>query len=411
MAKRILTITSGKGGVGKTTLAINLGLALSRYGTTVLVDHDLETGSVRSFLDMEFPRDLYHFVARGTPLAECVTPLPERWDREGRYRRFGIVAAPRHFIDGFPGMLDRSRERFIDELDRLDADVVILDMRAGLSEENVETMPYSNSGILVFTPRLPAAAGAAANLIKAQIFRKLALAVRPPSPLVADLSPRQVDEVLELLHRADDVYDEGVPNLDTVLLFLAERLGDHPVVGAIRRLLGTFYVHYVLNHFDGVRDSYERAVRPFVEHLAEIVSARLDVRNLGWVERNPAIHDANCRRVPALLAERLAADESRRASLQEIEDMVQGAEPKAPSGGATLAGVNRYLTDQIEHLERLYRRVGSAQYPTQVEYLAAAAWHRMRSLRSYSFGDTRLLTRAELQQMMASHYSREAPSP
>jgi MinD-like ATPase involved in chromosome partitioning or flagellar assembly len=407
MAKRIITITSGKGGVGKTTLAINLGLALSRYGRTVLIDRDLETGSVRSFLGMSFARDLYHVIARNAPLESCITPLPPTFDPHGQFPNFGIIAAPRHFIDDFPELMARSKQRLIDSIHALPADFVILDMRAGLSDENVESMPYSNSGILVFTPRLPAAAGAAANLIKAQIFRKLYLAIRPPSPLVEDLPAQRVDEILELIHRADDVYDDEVPNLDTVVMMLTAQFGDHPVTRAIRRMLGSFYVHYVLNHFDGVQDSYQRAVRPFVEQLAEIVSARLDVRNLGWVEYNPAIHDANCRRLPALLYEDLAgrtAEQRHEAALAEIEQMVAGIEPKAPSGGATAAGVSRYLTDQLEHLEKMHRQVGSIQYPTQFEYLAAAARYRMRELRPYSFGDTRILTQREIHEMMMRHY-------
>lgn len=408
MSQRILTITSGKGGVGKTTVAISLGLAMSRYGSVVLIDRDLETGSVRSFLDMEVPRDLYHCIVRGVPLRDCITPLPERWDPQGRYRRFGLVAAPRHFIEDFSGRMSRVRERLVEEIHGLNADVVIMDMRAGLSDENVESMPYSNSGILVFTPRLPAAAGAAANLIKAQIFRKLLLALQPPSPLVAGLSPRYVDEVHQLIAQADDVYDEEVPNLDAVIFLLEQRWAKHPVAAAIRRLLSSFFVHYVLNHFDGVEDSYDRAVRPFVQQLAELVSARLDVRNLGWIEYNRTIHEANCRRIPALLYNEVnaRAADTRRPELEEIERMVQRLEPKAPSGGATQAGVNRYLNDQLHHLERMYKKVGASQFPTQFEYLAAAAWHRMATLRPYSFGDTRLLSPAELQQLMMDYHGK-----
>jgi MinD-like ATPase involved in chromosome partitioning or flagellar assembly len=410
MAKRVVTITSGKGGVGKTTLAINLGLALSELGRTVLIDHDVETGSVRSFLDLPFTKDLYHFVARDTPLSDCVTQLPDRWDPDGRYSDFGIIAAPRHFIDGFGEMLRTARPRFIQAINDLDAEIVILDMRAGLSDDNVSWMPYSNSGVLVFTPQLPAAAGAAANLIKAQIFRKLHLAVTPPSPVVADLSPSQLGAVAELFDRADDVYDDDVPNLDAVIQLLPEALGDqhHRVVTVVRRTLESFFVHYVLNHFDGIQDSYERAVRPFVEQLAEIVSARLDVRNLGWIERNPEIHEANCRRLPALVyrnrIERSSAERHRRA-LAEVEAMVAGLEPTEPSGDATAAGVNRYLTDQLKHLERMHEQVGATQYATQLSYLAAAAMHRIRSLRSYSFGDTRLLTQDEVHDMMVRHYA------
>ncbi len=171
--KRILTIASGKGGVGKTTLAINYGLALSRYGKTVLFDFDFETGSVRSFLDTGFPRDLYHFFQKDTPLSECISPLSEKLDPQRRFPNFGVIAAPRHFMEDFAHIKHGNRHKLIQAIHKLPVDYVLLDMKAGLDTEILDFMPYSNSGILIFTPRLPAATAAAAYLVKAQIFRKL----------------------------------------------------------------------------------------------------------------------------------------------------------------------------------------------------------------------------------------------
>ena len=73
MARRIIPISSGKGGVGKTTLALNYALSLARHGRTLLIDLDTGTSSVRNCLDITFERDLYHFFKRGARLADCVT--------------------------------------------------------------------------------------------------------------------------------------------------------------------------------------------------------------------------------------------------------------------------------------------------------------------------------------------------
>src|SRR5438874_180354 len=97
--KRIIPISSGKGGVGKTTFAINFSLALSRHGRTVLVDLDTGTSAVRNAIDVPIARDLYHFFRKGEGLNDCVTHLDHRMDPQGVFRNFGFVAGPLHLID------------------------------------------------------------------------------------------------------------------------------------------------------------------------------------------------------------------------------------------------------------------------------------------------------------------------
>ena len=51
---RVITVASGKGGVGKTTITANLGVALSTYGERVFVlDADIAMANLELFLGME----------------------------------------------------------------------------------------------------------------------------------------------------------------------------------------------------------------------------------------------------------------------------------------------------------------------------------------------------------------------
>src|SRR6266576_3901580 len=180
--KRIIPISSGKGGVGKTTFAINFSLALSRHGRTVLVDLDTGTSAIRNAIDTPIQRDLYHFFRKGEPLGNCVTPLSDKLDPKGEYRNFGFVAGPLHLIEEITNFGPAHKQKLIAAINSLEADHVILDMRAGLDANVIDFLPFSNSGILIFTPHLPSATLSASDIVKAILFRKLRLIFSKESP-------------------------------------------------------------------------------------------------------------------------------------------------------------------------------------------------------------------------------------
>src|SRR5687768_8944691 len=97
--KRIIPISSGKGGVGKTTFAVNFALSLSRHGRTILVDLDTGTSAIRNAIDVPIEKDLYHFFRKNEPLSQCLTTLDSRLDPDGLFPNFAFVAGPLHLIE------------------------------------------------------------------------------------------------------------------------------------------------------------------------------------------------------------------------------------------------------------------------------------------------------------------------
>jgi MinD-like ATPase involved in chromosome partitioning or flagellar assembly len=399
--------------VGKTTFAINFALSLSRHGKTVLVDLDTGTSAIRNAIDVPISKDLYHFFRKGEPLSSCVTHLDKRLDPEDRYRNFGFIAGPLHLIDEITNFGAAHKARLIAAINELPADYVILDMRAGLDANVIDFLPFSNSGILIFTPHLPSATLAASDIVKAILFRKLRLIFSKDSPFFETVD-KQLDFwklINGLIDQVEDVYDSSVQNLDAFALDLAQNLGDHPVTRTVQNTIDEFRVHYVLNLFNGVEDSFNTAVKPFLDNLTSNVSARCGVTNLGWVTRSDAIHRANCERMPALLLphmkKKAPAKQDRVAQqLQDLRLTAIGLDPPKKTVSSDPlrfqpdSSLDDHLSRQLDTLKAMFDQKKDDDYYANFDYITQRTLFSMKNRRPSELGDLRIYTPEEMLQTL-----------
>jgi flagellar biosynthesis protein FlhG len=199
---RIISIGGGKGGVGKSLVAANLGIELARRGCrVVLVDADLGGANLHTCLGLNPPRrTLSDFVNHRVERIEEVlvsTGIPNLTLVSGALDHLD-AANPHH----------GQKLRLIRHLQSLDADFAILDLGAGTQTNTLDFFLLAEHGVLVLVPEHTAVENAY-RFVKAAFWRRLraASAVFGVSPLLDSLLDgrrfRGPAEILEAIQGAD----------------------------------------------------------------------------------------------------------------------------------------------------------------------------------------------------------------
>src|SRR3954471_1850884 len=122
----VIAITSGKGGVGKSNVAVNLAIQLSKAGKrVVLLDADLGLANVDVLCNVDITTNLSHVIARKKELREVMVDAP------GGFRLIGGASGLARMAD----LADADRQRLVEALAELEesADVILIDTGAGIS--------------------------------------------------------------------------------------------------------------------------------------------------------------------------------------------------------------------------------------------------------------------------------------
>lgn len=193
---RVITVTSGKGGVGKSNVSVNLAIQLSRLNKRVVVlDADFGLANIEVMLGVRPQYNLADMMFKGKSLDEIICKGPENIG----------------FISGGSGLREmtnlnhdqlQSLVHRMYELDHI-ADVIIIDTGAGISETVIDLVLSSTEVLLVATPEPTSITDAYAllkTLCRHQDFHREDMLVR----MVANRT-RGYDEGKELFDKLNAV--------------------------------------------------------------------------------------------------------------------------------------------------------------------------------------------------------------
>jgi flagellar biosynthesis protein FlhG len=162
--KHIIAVTSGKGGVGKSTLSTNLSLYFSSRGIdTILIDADLGLANIDLMLGIKSKYNLKNVISGEKPMLECLESAP-----------FGLrVLTGASGIANIANIGEAEREYLLEEISELqyETELLLIDTGAGLSDNVMRFLLISDTIVVIITDE-PASLSDGYGVIKSLSMKK-----------------------------------------------------------------------------------------------------------------------------------------------------------------------------------------------------------------------------------------------
>jgi flagellar biosynthesis protein FlhG len=252
---RIISIGGGKGGVGKSVVASNLAVAMAQAGArVVVVDADLGAANQHTLFGLSRPGPGIEGFLAGEVATLEEARIPTSVDRLTLVPGSGGVV-------GTANLPHASKAKLIRHVLGLDADVVLIDVGAGVTFNTLDLFDAADLRVVVMSPQLTSAQNAYA-FMKNAVFRELRRIAASSGQAAV------IDEAIE----ADDA-TSGTPQL------LARLAGTHRVLAeALQAGLSHFGARLLGNQIFEAKDTnvvyaISRMARDFLGLEAPVLGA------------------------------------------------------------------------------------------------------------------------------------------
>lgn len=274
--KEIIAIGGGKGGVGKSFLASNLGIILAKNNNrSILVDADLGGANLHTCLGIPNPTvTLSDFVSDPSVRIEDVLI---RTDQEN----LSLISGAQDAL-GIANPKYTQKIKLLRSIQSLDASYIILDLGAGTSLNTLDFFLIADKGILVIIPE-PTSIENAYRFIKAALFRMLKLLA----------TSGKVKEVIDLAMTKKN--DMGITSPIELVDYICSM--DADVGDVLSEALNNFRPRIVLNQVRTVQDV--RTGFAMKNACRKYFGIKLDF--LGYLENDEQIWQSIRKRQPITL--------------------------------------------------------------------------------------------------------------
>lgn len=207
--KFVISVASGKGGIGKSCFAANFGIMLGQMGKqVVLVDADIGAANLHTLVGVNYPQTTLNDFVNGqaAELEQVLIPTP--------YENVRLLSSASDVLSiSSPNF--KNRQKLARALQKLETDIIIFDIAAGAQQRAMDFFSLAPFGIIIVGP-IPTSLENAFSFLKNLLMRCLLRIfyhdAETKAAIMAMIDPRQKGHVMEfseLLREVEKRSPEG----------------------------------------------------------------------------------------------------------------------------------------------------------------------------------------------------------